>query len=49
MFGGFAMRTISIPYYTSTMDIHVAEENLKAVIYSGTDEYKVDKTEKELV
>ena len=43
------MKTIQIPYYTSTMDLHVEEENLKAVIYSGTDEYKTDKTEAELV
>ena len=43
------MKTIQIPYYTSTLDIHVEEENLKAVIYSGTDEYKTDKTEAELV
>ena len=25
-------KAISIPYYTSTMDIHVDEENLKAVL-----------------
>ena len=43
------MKTIQIPYYTSTMDLHVEEENLKAVIYSGTDEYKTDKTEADLV
>ena len=43
------MKTIQIPYYTSTMDLHVDEENLKAVIYSGTDEYKTGKTEAELV
>ena len=43
------VKTIPIPYYTSTMDLHVEEENLQAVIYSGTDEYKTDKTETELV
>ncbi len=43
------MKTIKIPYYTSTMDLHVAEENLKATIYSGTDDYDAGKTEKELV
>ena len=43
------MRTIPIPYYTSTMDLHVDEKNLKSVIYSGTDEYKTGKTEAELV
>lgn len=25
------MKTISIPYYTSTLDLHVDEANLKAV------------------
>ena len=43
------MKTIRIPYYTSTMDLHVDEKNLKAVVCSGTDEYKTDKTEAELV
>ncbi len=43
------MKTIPIPYYTSAMDLHVDEANLKAVLYSGTDEYKTGKTEKELV
>lgn len=43
------MKTIKIPYYTSSMDIHVEEENLKAVIYSGTDEYQAKGTEAELV
>ena len=43
------MKTIPIPYYTSTLDLHVEEKNLKAVIYSGTDEYKTDNSEAELV
>lgn len=43
------MKTISIPYYTSTLDLHVAEENLKAVITAKTEEYDPGKTEKELV
>ncbi|MDD3368662.1 MAG: nickel-dependent lactate racemase [Lachnospiraceae bacterium] len=43
------MKTISIPYYTSSMDIHVAEENLKAVITAKMHEYKTDKTEQELI
>ena len=43
------MKTIQIPYYTSTMDLHVEEKNLKALIYSGTDEFKAGKTEEELV
>lgn len=43
------MKTIQIPYYTSTMDLHVEEKNLKALIYSGTDEFAAGKTEEELV
>lgn len=43
------MKTIPIPYYTSTLDLHVAEENLKAVITAKTEEYDPGKTEKELV
>ncbi|MBE5839484.1 MULTISPECIES: nickel-dependent lactate racemase [Butyrivibrio] len=42
-------KTISIPYYTSTMDIHVEEENLKAVITAKMHEFKTEKTEVELV
>lgn len=44
-----AMKTIKIPYYTSSLDLHVEEKNCKAVIYSGTDEYQAKGTEKELV
>ena len=43
------MKTIQIPYYTSTMDLHVEEKNLKALIYSRTDEFDAGKTEEELV
>ena len=43
------MKTIAIPYYTSTMDLHIDESRLKALIYAGTDEYKSGKTEQELV
>lgn len=43
------MKTIPIPYYTSTLDLHVAEENLKAVITAKTEEYHPGKSEKELV
>ena len=45
---GFMKRTISIPYYTSTMDIHVDEENLKAVLTAKMHEFKTEKTEEEL-
>lgn len=43
------MKTIPIPYYTSTLDLHVAEENLEALIYAKTEEYDPGKSEKELV
>lgn len=43
------MKTIPIPYYTSTLDLHVAEENLEALIYAKTEEYNPGKSEKELV
>ena len=42
-------KTIAIPYYTSTLDIHVDEENLKAVITAKMHEFKTEKTETELV
>lgn len=34
------MKTISIPYYTSTLDLHVDEANLKAVLTAKMHEYK---------
>ena len=43
------MRTIKIPYYTSSLDLHVQEENLKAVITAKTDEYVAQLSEAELV
>ena len=38
------MKTISIPYYTSTLDLHVDEANLKAVVTAKMHEYKAGKT-----
>lgn len=43
------MKTIPIPYYTSSLDLHVAEENLEAVITAKTEEYDPGKTEVQLV
>lgn len=43
------MKLFKIPYYTSTLDLHVDEANLEAAIYAKTDEYKTEKTEEELV
>ena len=43
------MKTIKIPYYTSSLDLHVEEENLEAVINAKTDSYDPGKSETELV
>ena len=43
------MKTIKIPYYTSSLDLHIEEENLEAVITAKTDEYVAEKSEAELV
>ncbi|MCD8149613.1 MAG: nickel-dependent lactate racemase [Clostridiales bacterium] len=43
------MKTISIPYYTSSMVLHVDEANLKAVVYAKTDEYHTELSERQLV
>lgn len=42
-------KTIPIPYYTSTLDLHVNEENLKAVITAKMHEFKADKSEDDLI
>ena len=43
------MKTIKIPYYTSSLDLHVEEENLEAVITAKTDTFDPGKSEAELV
>lgn len=43
------MRTIKIPYYTSSIDLHVDEKNLEAVIVAKMHEYKVNKSQGEIV
>lgn len=43
------MKTIKIPYYTSSLDLHVGEENLEAVITAKTDTFDPGKSEAELV
>lgn len=43
------MKTIKIPYYTSSLDLHIGEENLEAVITAKTDEYVSGKSEAALV
>ena len=42
-------KTISIPYSTSTVDLHIEEENLKAVIEAGAHGGKAWQSEEELV
>lgn len=43
------METIKVPYCRETMDLHVDEKNLKAVITAKMHEYDPGKTETELV
>lgn len=43
------MKTIPIPYYTASLDLHIEEKNLAAVITAGTDAYRSGKSETELV
>ena len=43
------MKTIPIPYDTGTLDLHVAEENLQAVVTAKMHEYKAEKGEAQLV
>ena len=43
------MKTIPIPYYTGTLDLHVAEKNLKAVVTAKMHHYKAEKGQEELV
>ncbi|NLX64656.1 MAG: nickel-dependent lactate racemase [Clostridiaceae bacterium] len=43
------MKTIKMPYYTSSLDLHVEEKNLEAVIVAKIHEYKAQKSEEEIV
>lgn len=42
-------KTIPIPYYTGTLDLHVEEKNLKEVVTAKMHEYDPGKTETELI
>ena len=42
-------RTIPIPYYTSTLNLHVDEENLKAVLTAKMHGFHAEKTQEHLV
>ena len=43
------MKTFDIPYYTSSLPLHVGDKNLKAVLNSRTDTYDAGKSEADLV
>jgi len=43
------MKSISIPYGKSKLDLHIREENLKAVLYPRLHEYKSDRDEESIV
>lgn len=43
------MKTIKIPYYTSSFDLHIGEKNLEAVLHPIMHGYKVDMSEEEIV
>ena len=42
-------KTIHIPYYTSTLNLHVDEENLKAVLTAKMHGFHAEKTQEQLV
>lgn len=42
-------RTIPIPYYTSTLDLHVEEENLKAILTAKMHGFHAEKSQEQLV
>lgn len=43
------MKTIKIPYYTSSMELHIDEKNLKAIMTSRTDGFTPPMGEEQLV
>lgn len=43
------MKTISIPYYKSSLDLHVDEKNLEAVITAKMHDFHADKGEREII
>ena len=43
------MRSISIPYYTASLELHVPEENLEAVLTAKTEDYDPGMSETALV
>lgn len=43
------MRTIKIPYYKSTLDLHIEEKNIKAILSAKMHNYKPGKSEKAII
>ena len=43
------MQTIKIPYYTTTLDLHVEEKKLKAILFPKSHEFHTAKSEQEIV
>lgn len=43
------MKTIKIPYYRSTLDLHIEEKNIKAILMSKMHNYEPGKNEKEII
>ena len=43
------MKTIKIPYYTTKLDLHIEEKNLKAVVTAKMHEYDPGKSEVEII
>lgn len=47
--GDKGKRTIELPYYRTSLPVHVEEKNLEAVIYARTDEYNPGQSQEEIV
>ncbi len=43
------MQTIKIPYYTSSLDLHVEEKNLKSILLPKSHEFHTAKSEQEII
>ena len=43
------VRKIKIPYDVGTLELNIEERNLKAVITAGSDEFRTEKTESEII
>jgi len=43
------MKTVKIPYYKSTLALHIAEKNIKAILRAKMHNYRPGKSEKEII